>query len=207
MIRCTAIAAPMISLAIRFKSASVRIRDVSAEGVPQQNSELAGLIVYAVKEINHYSRLKYGRNCTIFCPVARRPPAGVCDRARGWQTQAAMDRVRLVFATLLLYRPAQSAGATGHSLGGRTSGILCVLGALCARSSARSARDPLLRRLLATRSHCPDVADRNDDQQRAEAGDERQVLAHSADHRSEQIGAVVLRQRRRAGDGGSKQQS
>src|SRR4051812_5842372 len=84
MTRCTAIAAPMISLAIRFKSASVRIRDVSAEGVPQQNPELAGVMVYAVKEINHYSRINIAETAS---PSARSraglPPASAIEREGG----------------------------------------------------------------------------------------------------------------------------
>src|SRR3954452_3621209 len=53
----------------------------------------------------------------------------------------------------------------------------------------------------------PEVTRRNQEQQDPEPGDERQVLADPAEHRTEQVGAVVARQRGRALDRGAEQQA
>src|SRR3954466_1207487 len=161
MTRCTAIAAAMISLAIRFKSASVRIRDVSAEGVPQQNPELAGVMVYAVKEINHYSRI----NIAETAPPSAGSRAGLRP-ASAIEQEGGKHKRHAIQCGLCLPPSCSIASAKRWARPVRwlVDKVFSAFFALSARDPPRAQREilSLLRRLPATRRYCPDVADRND---------------------------------------------
>lgn len=147
----------MISPAIRFKPASVRIAEVGAQGVPCLWRRCVAATARRQSQTVQETDPCRPMPIAGFAPVgsqrwkvaAPRQPARSADRSRAGLRpasaielergkQTAGDHLRFVCPSRVL-SPARSAVATGQRSRER-SGVLCVPCALRARSSAASAR-------------------------------------------------------------------